>query len=67
MIKFIQCFCADPEAPKFEIPVNIPKIYKGDIKVDLSSFDEVAALCRTLFDILFILGLAYATRYLIKG
>lgn len=67
LIKFIQCFCADPEAPKFEIPVNIPKIYKGDIKVDLSGFDEVAALCRTLFDILFILGLAYATRYLIKG
>lgn len=67
LIKFIQCFCAEPEAPKFEIPVNIPKIYKGDIKVDLSGFDEVAALCRTLFDILFILGLAYATRYLIKG
>lgn len=67
LIKFIQCFCADPEAPKFEIPVNIPKIYKGDIKVDLSGFDEVAALCRTLFDILFIIGLAYATRYLIKG
>lgn len=67
LIKFIQCFCAEPEAPKFEIPVNIPKIYKGDIKVDLSGFDEVDALCRTLFDILFILGLAYATRYLIKG
>lgn len=67
LIKFIQCFCADPEAPKFEIPVNIPKIYKGDIKVDLSGFDEVAALCRTLFDLLFIVGLAYATRYLIKG
>lgn len=67
LIKFIQCFCADPEAPKFEIPVNIPKIYEGNIKVDLSDFDDVAALCRTLFDILFIIGLAYATRYLIKG
>lgn len=67
LIKFIQCFCAEPEAPNFEIPVNIPKIYEGNIKVDLSDFDDVAALCRTLFDILFILGLAYATRYLIKG
>ena len=67
LIKFIQCFCAEPEAPNFEIPVNIPKIYEGNIKVNLSDFDDVAALCRTLFDILFILGLAYATRYLIKG
>ena len=67
LIAFLKCLCAEPEAPKFDIPVNIPKIYEGNIKVDLSDFDDVAALCRTLFDILFILGLAYATRYLIKG
>lgn len=67
MIKFIQCLCADPVAPVVDIPVNIPNIYKGNINVNLKQYDDVAKLCRTLFDLLFILGLAYTTRYLIKG
>lgn len=67
MIKFIQCLCADPVAPVVDIPVNIPNIYKGNININLKQYDDVAKLCRTLFDLLFILGLAYATRYLIKG
>lgn len=68
LITFIKCLCADPEAPKLDIPFNVPIVnYKGSIKIDLSKYDDIAKLCRTLFDLLFILGLAYGTRELIKG
>lgn len=68
LIAFLKCLCADPQAPKIDIPFNVPIVnYKGSVSIDLSKYDEVAALCRTLFDLLFIVGLAYATRYLIKG
>lgn len=68
LIAFLKCLCAEPEAPKIDIPFNVPIVnYKGSVSIDLSKYDEVAALCRTLFDLLFIVGLAYATRYLIKG
>ena len=68
LITFIKCLCADPEAPKLDIPFNVPIVnYKGTIKIDLSKYDDIAKLCRTLFDLLFILGLAYGTRDLIKG
>ena len=68
LIAFLKCLCADLEAPKIDIPFNVPILnYKGSVSIDLSKYDEVAALCRTLFDLLFIVGLAYATRYLIKG
>lgn len=68
LIAFLKCLCAEPQAPKIDIPFNVPIVnYKGSVSIDLSKYDEVAALCRTLFDLLFIVGLAYATRYLIKG
>ena len=68
LIAFLKCLCAEPQAPKIDIPFNVPILnYKGSVSIDLSKYDEVAALCRTLFDLLFIVGLAYATRYLIKG
>lgn len=68
LIAFLKCLCAEPEAPKIDIPFNVPILnYKGSVSIDLSKYDEVAALCRTLFDLLFIVGLAYATRYIIKG
>ena len=68
LIAFLKCLCAEPQTPKIDIPFNVPIVnYKGSVSIDLSKYDEVAALCRTLFDLLFIVGLAYATRYLIKG
>ncbi len=68
LIAFLKCLCAEPQPPKIDIPFNVPIVnYKGSVSIDLSKYDEVAALCRTLFDLLFIVGLAYATRYLIKG
>lgn len=68
LITFIKCLCADPEAPKMDIPFNVPIVnYKGSVSIDLSKYDSIAKLCRTLMDLLFILGLAYGTRELIKG
>lgn len=68
LITFIKCLCAEPEAPKMDIPFNVSIVnYKGSVSIDLSKYDSIAKLCRTLMDLLFILGLAYGTRELIKG
>lgn len=67
IFKFLNLFCAEPETPKFTIDWNI---LGGEYKiyVDLSQFNGVAALCRNLFDILFIVGLCMVTRsHLIKA
>ena len=67
LFKFIGLFCAEPETPKFTYNYNFMGI-KGTMKIDLTDFDPVAKTCRTLFDILFIVGLAMVTRnQLIKG
>lgn len=61
IFKFINLFCANPETPKFTWHYNFLGV-TGDLTVDLSPFDSVAALTRNLFDVLFIVGLAMITR-----
>jgi len=64
---FFTCLNAAPEAPviHWEIPLPGGKAYP--MQIDLSPFDSVARLLRTLELLLFCVGLAYKTRDLIKG
>lgn len=63
---------AEPEAPKFDIPIpsydrsgNLTMANK--ITVDLSMFDSVALVFRVCIFIIFIIGLIIITRNLIRG
>lgn len=59
---------AERNAPHFEVPIKAER-YGIDEKIviDLSDFNSVAALLRNMELILFIIGLAYVSRDLIKG
>ena len=54
------------EAPRWECDLTYGN-NTSHIVLDLSVFDNVAALIRPIEFIAFLVGLAYATRYLIKG
>lgn len=58
---------ADPETPHFEIPIKVPALnYDNVLVIDLSRFDGIAKLLRTLLSISFIITLIVGTRNLIK-
>lgn len=68
----ISYLSAEPEAPKFDIPIpsynrsgNLTMANK--ITVDLSIFDSVALVFRVCIFIVFIIGLIIITRNLIRG
>ena len=71
LIDFIGVLDADPEAPKFTIPIKVPTssgwgVYNIDI--DLSKFDSVAALLRQMETLAFVVGLIMVTRQkMIRG
>lgn len=55
-------------APYFEIPIKSEKFnIDYTFIVDLSTFDSVAAVLRNMEMLLFIVGLAFSTRALIRG
>ena len=58
----LTCFIATPEAPRFEIPF----LWGNNVIVDLSEFNSVASVLRTIETLLFCIGLAYSTNKLIK-
>ncbi len=66
LIDLVKVFSATPEAPKFSLPLKYPTGFNTwetyDFEVDLSVFDGVAEVVRTLETILFILGLIKITR-----
>lgn len=66
LIKFIGVLAAEPQTPKFSTAYNLYG-HKGTINIDLKDFDGVASVCRTLFDLLFVIGLLTITRSQIKG
>lgn len=53
-------------APRWETDLHYGN-NTSHVVIDLSVFDDVAALIRPIEFIAFLIGLAYATRYLIKG
>lgn len=68
LIRAIQVFNHEPETPRVEWTLNIePLDYSYTFVIDLESFNTVAAVCRTMFLIMFLVGLIMATRSLIKG
>ena len=68
LIKAIKVFNHEPETPHVEWTLNIkPLNYSYTFVIDLSEFNTVAAICRTMFLLMFIVGLIMATRALIKG
>lgn len=64
---FFSCLNADPVAPVIDWEIPLPTGGTYPVKLDLSVFDPVASLLRTLQLLLFCVGLAFKTRDLIKG
>lgn len=65
---FFECLAAEPEAPSFTWRFYVPGICDEEIELDLSQFDTVAQIVRTMELLAFIVGLAFVTRdKMIKG
>lgn len=66
IFRIIGAFIAEPEAPKFSYTIVNPWASDGEhdieIEIDLSVFDQVAEILRTLESILFVIGLCVVTR-----
>ena len=59
----ISMLSAEPEAPRYHVTWEIPWINENlEFTVDLSEFDDVAAICRKMELLLFVVGLAVVTR-----
>lgn len=71
LIDFIGVLDADPEAPHFVIPIKVPTSTGWgtyDIDIDLSKFDQIAALMRQMETLAFVVGLIMITRQkMIRG
>lgn len=65
---FFNCLAAEPVAPSFQWRFYVPGICDETITLDLSEFDTVAQIVRTMELLAFIVGLAFVTRdKMIKG
>lgn len=62
---------ADAKAPKFTVKLpsgaNKEGVVYTEVVVDLKQFDDVAKILRVMELLLFCIGLAFVTRYLIRG
>lgn len=68
LISLIKAFEAEPEAPYIEIPFVVPVIGASDnIVIDLSKYEYIGAILRSLEVVGFVLFLILKTRDLIKG
>lgn len=64
---FFSVLAADPVAPHFEIPFRIEGLVDYTFVIDLSGFDTVAQILRTMELLLFCVGLVLITRNQIRG
>lgn len=74
LIDFLKLFASEKaEAPCFKATLKVPHptddgyLYKHTFKLDMSEFDSIAKIFRSCILILFLVGLAGATRGLIRG
>lgn len=68
LYNMLKLFDGTPVAPHFEWPIVVPSLGINEtIEIDLSVFDSVAAVLRTLEAIAFGVGLCWATKGLIQG
>ncbi len=66
-IALLKTLEAEPRAPCFTFPVVIPALsYREDVKLDLSIFDDVAAVIRLCEKVSFILFLMFVTSKVIR-
>ena len=67
IVDCFKLFNAEPETPRVEIPIHFGVIEKDyTFVIDLKDFNNVALLLRSSTLILFIVGLGFATRNVIK-
>lgn len=63
LYEFLTILRASPQAPVFTWPINVPAIgLEYEIKIDLSPWNDVAALFRKMELLAFCVGLAYVSR-----
>lgn len=63
----LNVLCAEPIAPSFDWEITAPTGKKENFTIDLSVFDSVAQVVRTVELLGFCVGLAFKTRDLIRG
>ncbi len=62
ILAILALFSAEPEAPVFELPITIERLgIDYSISVDLSEYEQIALICRTILTCLFVVGLGYLT------
>ena len=67
LIEFLGVLAAEPVAPAFDWRFYAPNVVDYTMHIDLSSFDDVARICRTLELLAFCIGLILITRNIIRG
>lgn len=67
LIDFLGILAAEPEAPKFTWRFYAPPVVDEEIEIDLSVFDTVASIMRTMELLAFCVGLILLTRNIIRG
>ena len=67
LIDFLSILSASPQAPKFTWRFYVPKVVDYNIEIDLSPFDSVAEIVRTMELLAFCIGLILLTRNIIRG
>lgn len=67
LISLVEKLNATGEAPRWVIPFKIAGVVNYSFVIDMSQFESVAAVMRTLMTILFIAALILITRNIIKG
>ena len=65
--RMFSMFTSNPVAPSFDLPINYPGVINENIHIDLSDYDNAAAMLRGVEVIVFCLLLAAGTRKLLFG
>lgn len=66
-VALLKALSAEPEAPRFALPVSIPAIgYEDTFYIDMSVFDDAAKVMRTFERIGFVVFLMFATSKVIR-
>lgn len=63
---FFSIFMAEKESPHIECKLDLGIVGVHEINISLEDWEPVSVICRMMFTILFVVGLMFATRKLIK-
>lgn len=66
LYNLVQLFNASAQAPVFSLPLTVRGIVDEDVEIDLSVFDPVMEVARTLELIAFAVGLVFLTKKMIE-